>query len=830
MQLKAWLLLMGVCLVTMAPAQSDCITSAGPVYGTVDDERALSVSAAADGSTFYVGGSREDSTLIVCLDLKGLVLWSRAFDLVPGRSESCGTITIDSEGNIVLAGVAGNPSSSSTIYACKYDPINHVILWAKEYPSTWTRTYFNEILEMGPGTNYLIVHNPHSSTTSNDDAELFEINRTNGNIISTNAIRFGFGGSESLVRVKFHGNYFYGVGRYTDGGSTARMRHTITKVNTATNNTTWTRMGHIPANASARLYGADMVIEDDQIYSVYMGDPSGTSLSNSKVFIQSTDLDGNVSWVKQYDIPGSNDWAYDMIRFDGGLAVLTMKRSAPNQIILFKIDFSGDVVWGKALNLPMMTNMDVQQFGTDQIAQVGNQLVLSGYGSIPGNGSDMIIAILDKDGELMSSCGSTQNAAISVSTISNPAFYAINPSKNSITSSASVKSPSIRVTTIYPLDECIQTDTLEHQVSAAICQGESYEGYTIPGTYQDYWVSTKGCDSIRILELMVWNRYNTNESITICNGQMYLGYSQPGIYTDTLMTVQGCDSIRTLLLEVEIPTVSFDTVICSGEMFWGQHESGIYTDTLQAAFDECDTLQILNLTVLPPAEGQTFRQVCTGQIVDGYSQSGIYLDTFQSQNGCDSIRILELEVVDIVEAFYAVSVCEGEAFEGHEMAGMYQDTFQSTGGCDSIRYLELAILESSFSGHQFNECDPGNTLQLDAGEYVDSLQNIAGCDSIVQIVVSAESVYIPNIFSPNNDGINDVFTLYVSNNRQLEIEYFGVFDRFGDMVYETTKWPVHWNGSDRNNKPFQPGVFAYILIWQCGQRQLIRHGDVTLLE
>jgi gliding motility-associated-like protein len=86
---------------------------------------------------------------------------------------------------------------------------------------------------------------------------------------------------------------------------------------------------------------------------------------------------------------------------------------------------------------------------------------------------------------------------------------------------------------------------------------------------------------------------------------------------------------------------------------------------------------------------------------------------------------------------------------------------------------------------------------------------------------------VPNAFSPNNDNNNDV--LYV---RGLYIEkvIFRVFDRWGEMVFESVDVSQGWDGTFRN-KLLQPDVYDYYLDVTCvGGLKSIVKGNVTLMR
>jgi gliding motility-associated-like protein len=88
-------------------------------------------------------------------------------------------------------------------------------------------------------------------------------------------------------------------------------------------------------------------------------------------------------------------------------------------------------------------------------------------------------------------------------------------------------------------------------------------------------------------------------------------------------------------------------------------------------------------------------------------------------------------------------------------------------------------------------------------------------------------IFIPNIFSPNGDGQNDV--LYVRG-QGIEQLSFVVYNRWGQKVFET-KDPNHgWDGTI-NGKPAETGVYVYHVNAVLHDGLVVsRHGDVTLVR
>nr|MBP7239888.1 gliding motility-associated C-terminal domain-containing protein [Saprospiraceae bacterium] len=105
-----------------------------------------------------------------------------------------------------------------------------------------------------------------------------------------------------------------------------------------------------------------------------------------------------------------------------------------------------------------------------------------------------------------------------------------------------------------------------------------------------------------------------------------------------------------------------------------------------------------------------------------------------------------------------------------------------------------------------------------------------GCDSIRTVSITGVSRYIPNVFSPNQDNINDVFEIVAFPINEIELTYFVIFDRFGNMVYENRSWPIKWDGRDKKGEFYNPAVFTYLLTYLCNHKEVIETGNITLIR
>ncbi len=104
-------------------------------------------------------------------------------------------------------------------------------------------------------------------------------------------------------------------------------------------------------------------------------------------------------------------------------------------------------------------------------------------------------------------------------------------------------------------------------------------------------------------------------------------------------------------------------------------------------------------------------------------------------------------------------------------------------------------------------------------------------DAVVKIIIADTlQLKIPNAFSPNGDGINDVFTIrYRGVPLQMQVD---IFDRYGKLVYASKDFDKPWNGNSTNgNKPMPVGTYYWII---KGKDILgvtvLQQGSVTLLK
>ncbi|MCH2042799.1 MAG: PKD domain-containing protein [Saprospiraceae bacterium] len=115
--------------------------------------------------------------------------------------------------------------------------------------------------------------------------------------------------------------------------------------------------------------------------------------------------------------------------------------------------------------------------------------------------------------------------------------------------------------------------------------------------------------------------------------------------------------------------------------------------------------------------------------------------------------------------------------------------------------------------------------------------DLNGCqtqDSIViQVVENLECttdlVFVPNTFTPNGDGMNDL--LYARSGSITELNAFRIYNRWGNLIFETKDMNQAWDGTYRGKK-LSTDVFAYTLEFRCPQTGdlLIKQGNISLIR
>jgi len=456
-----------------------------------------------------------------------------------------------------------------------------------------------------------------------------------------------------------------------------------------------------------------------------------------------------------------------------------------------------------------------------------------------------------------------------------------------------IYSDTLRNVNSFGCDSIIITSLIKIQKSdtsnVTICKGSNItigtNTYSTSGLYEDSVLNAAGCYDLKFTNLTVTQLRDTVTK-SICKlDSIVVGsnvYRVAGTYIDTLTSSLGCDSIVVLNLSINPPDIfvlddTVAVVICQGDSLgFGTTlytQSGIYQDTL---VEGCSGLVItVNATVNPYKKDSIVQSICTGQSytlgTKAYSATGIYRDTLSTLT-CDSIVILNLTVGSCsVSCSSSVTIdttiCAGQNFLGHTTTGTYLNTLINVAGCDSLVTLHLTIdsaapitidanptvvirggvvqLNTTASGPYLwtsAEAISNNAIQ-DPTAVVNTsswiyLYDVSACPSVDSIFISVRAdsnpcvgsyILVPNAFTPNNDGRDDLFKIISDN---IRLQDFQIYNRWGQMVFETANIDQGWNGTYQGQRSDAGNYVYWISYFDCsttGKPKIIK-GNIVLIR
>lgn len=154
---------------------------------------------------------------------------------------------------------------------------------------------------------------------------------------------------------------------------------------------------------------------------------------------------------------------------------------------------------------------------------------------------------------------------------------------------------------------------------------------------------------------------------------------------------------------------------------------------------------------------------------------------------------------------------------------------------DLIDLFDLTILENADFIWEDGVTGAVRTLSEKRTYFIEAQINCAQ----IQLTLNVEAqnckskVYVPNVFTPNDDGINDTFAAFVSNSDQINNFRFSIFNRWGSLVFESTDPLIGWDGTVLG-KTAETGAYMWLLSFEQdtpeGPKQQIETGQVLILR
>jgi len=281
-----------------------------------------------------------------------------------------------------------------------------------------------------------------------------------------------------------------------------------------------------------------------------------------------------------------------------------------------------------------------------------------------------------------------------------------------------------------------------------------------------------------------------------------------GIYTVQISDSNGCVNTKQVYIGPAIPDEFYAPVIDSTLCYGPEYNEGsvLITDS---------TIQ----------NGPYQYSIDGGALQDsGYFQNlsaGYHRVTYVNHNGCtDTIPVVVPQPLPI------------EAIVTPDTVTL------PLGGSHAVLVTYLNATNPSFNwtntlGFSCTDCPNPVVSGYAPGQYVVtvSMQNgVATCYGSTTLVVNVlphTKSFVPNAFTPNGDGNNDVFLVYGEDIKTVSMR---IFNRWGELVYETNNSLAGWDGTYKGQLQM-PSVFSYeVTITYLDNTTDFKKGTVTLVR
>jgi gliding motility-associated-like protein len=802
-----------------------------------------------------------------------ILTWSKTFDPYSAGNSNARTVGIDAVGNVYSAGffeasvdfdpgpgvfmMTGGNYANSGVYISKLDA-NGNFLWARQIPALLQFSQL-ELKIDAPGNIYL-VSETWVAADMDPGLGVFTISpigfrdifvvklNTNGDFVWAKQIGGpgDTGPRASMLELDKDNNIIIAGGFNNtvdfDPGpavynitSSAHVQSFLIKLNN-NGDFIWAKqfgnspelyggsnITNIECDASSNIVvigGFTRTCDFDPGSGVYTVTSSPGSTGDG--FIVKLDKNCNFIWAKTFGQTGSNNYLMyptgiaidgmgDIVTtggfigdfdFDPGPA-LNVHFSNPFDCYILKLTGQGDFIWVKIIG--MATESDG---GNDIAVDVANNVyVTGGFGTSidfdPGPGVFMINnpyygapAVVK-----LSPVGDFRYAA---------AFQSISYGTSSFTRMVMDAAKNIYITGtatgvndfdpgpgvfqvyggpfVLKLGACLNATSSIQTVSTCNSYTLNNITYDSSGTYVQFIPNAAGCDSTITLNLTL-NKKFVQQTKTICNGQSLFvgGISQTtsGIYYDSLHTIQGCDSIVTTYLTVNpspIPMLGVDRNLCSNSKLIlnpGNFESYLWQDN---------------------SHDPTFAVINTGNYW-----------------------------VKVTNAFNCSAT---DTFKVASLIASPSSFLMKTDSICNYKSLELMPIQS-YNSYLWSTGATTKSIQVQSpGIYKLTVTDAAGCTAIESTTIFTKQcmygVYIPNTFTPDNNGINDKFKALVFG-KVVKFQ-LAVYNRWGTKVFETTDFAKGWDGKIAGIVQ-ENGNFIWTCIYQLeGAAQKSEKGTILLMR
>lgn len=408
-------------------------------------------------------------------------------------------------------------------------------------------------------------------------------------------------------------------------------------------------------------------------------------------------------------------------------------------------------------------------------------------------------------------CGSANNGTIQLNVTggSKPFTYSWNTIPAQTTPTASGLSTGTYTCTITDSNNCVHTFTgvvpyvtptpvTAHVDKPSICSNETATLY-VDTTAAGYTPST-----------YTWSPGSlTGSAVTVSPGDTTL-------YTVNAEDIYGCTSTANVTLDVKTAPIASFTVT-PDSVCLGAPQQIAYTGT-------GSTSAVYNWNSFAGATVQSGSGQGPYSIV--FNNAGTYtLKLTVTENGCTSTPATH---VTTVHGPLATPVVTQTAVTSSSITFSWQPVPGATGYIVSVNGGVYVTPTSGSLGltHNIVNLQPLETITISVIALgVESCRN--SLEGKATGITLADEIFIPNSFSPNNDGRNESFRAYGTIIASANMK---IFNQWGELIFESSDWQTGWDGKYKGK--LQPmGVYIYAMKIRLNNGQeIIRKGMVNLLH
>lgn len=432
---------------------------------------------------------------------------------------------------------------------------------------------------------------------------------------------------------------------------------------------------------------------------------------------------------------------------------------------------------------------------------------------------------------------STTGAVVSISSASNITFTLTGVDANGCMDTTSVTF------------SVVPTPTLTVSQPDTICNGSSLTltASASGGTSPAYaWSPQSGLSSSTGVSVLATPTLSTTYTVVVTNGGNCSDTSFINVIVDSVpdITVTGvttiCSGDSSFLTATGaatyhwLPATGISSTTGSG-VFVFPVSPVSYTVT-GYAINGCFDTAIVNIFInaVPVANAGPDDTICVGQIATLNASGGAAYSWSTGSSGA------VINVSPPVSASYSVTVFNGSCFDVDSVkvevvpapvADAGNNTFVQSGSSITLSGSGGgSYLWQPSTGLSCVTCQNPQASPTASTSYTLIVTDAQGCTSVdsVYVEIICSGFFVPNAFSPNADGQNDVF--YVKANNCVKTFLFIIYDRWGEKVFETTDPTKGWDGTYKG-EAINSAVFVYSLDAVTINDEVIsKKGNITLIR